>query len=397
MGPLDGIRVIEAGLLVQGPQAALTLGDWGADVIKVELPNFGDQSRWLPLSPVDPRAPFFIGCNRGKRSVTIDLHSTAGREVFLRLADAADVIISNFKPGTMAAWGLAYEEVAARNPRVVYATSSCFGDVGPDAAREGADLSAQAAGGLISTTGTDGADPTPVAATIADHIAAQNLVGGIVAALFSRERTGRGQRVDTSLLASQIWAQASEYTACLLSGEAEGRANRGHPLIPGLYGIFRTADGWIAVVGVAGAGRRKFFETIGRPDLDDEFPGPLYWRDDKAGLFPQIDAALATRSTAEWCDLLGEAGLRYAPVRDHADVVADPAVWQSGWLTKLDDPAVEDAVGTSAIVASPVRFGATPAEPGGLAPELGQHTEEVLLEAGYSWEQITALRESGAL
>src|SRR5579862_1966995 len=207
MGPLDGIRVVEAGLLIQGPQAALTLGDWGADVVKVELPGFGDQSRWLPIRPGDGRTPYFLAHNRGKRSVTLDLRTDAGREAFLRLAETVDVVITNFKPGTMEAWGVGFDEVAARNPRVIYAAGSTFGDLGPDVEREGADLSAQAAGGLISTTGMTGGEPTPAAATIADHIAAQNLVSGILAALLARERTGAGQRVDTSLIGGQIWAQ----------------------------------------------------------------------------------------------------------------------------------------------------------------------------------------------
>ncbi|HSS10654.1 MAG TPA: CoA transferase, partial [Acidimicrobiales bacterium] len=227
MGALDGIRVIEAGLLVQGPQAAATLGAWGADVVKVELPGFGDQSRWLPLTPTDPRSAYFIACNRGKRSVTLDLRSEMGQEAFLRLVEQADVVITNFKPGTMEGWGFGYEEVAVRNPRIIYAAGSTFGAAGPDASREGADLSGQAAGGLISTTGVDGGDPTPIAATIADHIASQNLVAGILAALFARERTGCGQHIETSLVGGQIWAQASEYTAHLLSGQTLGRANRG--------------------------------------------------------------------------------------------------------------------------------------------------------------------------
>src|SRR5438067_9207897 len=148
MGPLDGIRVIEAGLLVQGPQAAATLHDWGADVVKVELPGLGDQARWLPVQPGDGRSAYFTACNRGKRSVTVDLRVPQGREVFLRLTDTADVVITNFKPGTMDGWGLGYDVVSARNPRIVYAVGSTFGPVGAGAVREGADLSGQAAGGL---------------------------------------------------------------------------------------------------------------------------------------------------------------------------------------------------------------------------------------------------------
>src|SRR3954453_23694929 len=205
MGALDGIKVIEAGLLVQGPQAAATLGEWGADVIKVELPGFGDQSRWLPVQPGDARSAYFIGCNRGKRSVTVDLRTPDGREVFLRLGEWADVVITNFAPGTMDGWGLGYDDLADRNPCIVYAASSAFGFEGTDANRGGADLSGQAAGGLISTTGVDGGDVTPVAVTIADHIASQNLVGGILAALLAPEPTGRGPRGTTPLFGGQIW------------------------------------------------------------------------------------------------------------------------------------------------------------------------------------------------
>jgi formyl-CoA transferase/CoA:oxalate CoA-transferase len=392
VGALDGLKVIEAGLLVQGPQAAATLGAWGADVIKVELPGFGDQSRWLPLSPEDSRSAYFLACNRGKRSVTIDLRQPAGRDVFLRLAEGADVVITNFKPGTMEEWGLGYEAMAARHPGLVYAAGSTFGTEGPDAGREGADLSGQASGGIISTTGVDGGDPTPIGATIADHIASQNLVGGILAALVARTRTGQGQRIDSSLLGGQIWAQASEYTAYLMSGHQPGRANHGHAMVPGLYGIFRTGDGWIALVGVIGPARTMFFDLVGRPDLAERFDQFYYFQAEKEALFPLLDEAFSTRPTAEWCDILRQAGIRHSPVRDYAQVVADPGVWENGYLTRDDGSDRRDVA-----VGSPVRFSATPARRGGLAPELGQHTEEVLLEAGYTWDEITSLSDAGAI
>lgn len=383
---------MEAGLLVQGPQAAATLHDWGADVVKVELPGFGDQSRWLPVRPGEARSAYFTACNRGKRSVTIDLRRPEGREVFLRIAATADVVITNFRPGTMDSWGLGYDDLAGRNPRVVYATGSSFGPTGPDSAREGADLSGQAAGGIISTTGRGGGEPTPIGATIADHIASQNLVGGILAALLARERTGRGQRVDASLLGGQIWAQASEYTAYLMTGSVAGPANRSNPLIPGLYGIFRTADGWIAVVGIVGAMRGEFYQLIGRPELSQQFPQALYSEDDKARLFPILDEAFGARTTAEWCDVLEAAGMRHAPVRDHSEVVADEGVWENGYLVR-----VQGTTGDVTVPASPVRFSETPTRAAADAPELGQHTEEVLLEAGYTWEQISELSGSGVI
>ena len=265
-GALHGIRVVEAGLLVQGPQAAALLAQLGASVTKVELPGFGDQARWLPISWEDRRSPFYLACNRGKRSATIDLRVPAGRDAFLRLVSTVDVLITNFMPGTLEGWGLGYEETRAANPGLIYATGSAFGPVGPDAERAGADLSAQASAGLISGIGTDGSQPSPIPVTVADHIASLNIVAGVQAALLARARTGEGQRVDVSLLGSQIWAQASEYTSYLLSGGLPGRANWGHPLIAGIYGIFPTADGWIAIVGVVGPNRPVFYEAIGRPD-----------------------------------------------------------------------------------------------------------------------------------
>ena len=391
-GALEGLKVVEAGLLVQGPQAAATLHDWGAEVIKVELPGFGDQSRWVLTPDGDGRPPYFIGCNRGKRSVTVDLRTGAGREVFLRLGEWADVVITNFKPGTMDEWGLAYEDLAARNPSIIYAAGSTFGPVGADSRREGADLAGQAAGGLISTTGTDGGDPSPVGATIADHIAAQNMVAGILAALIARGRTGRGQLVETSLLGGQIWAQASEYTSYLLTRRVPRRANRGNSLIAGIYGLYPTSDGWIAIVGIVGPARRTFFNLLERPDLGEKYSSTRLTEDDKDGLFNELAPLFRRRTTAEWCDLLATAGIRHAPVRDYAEVAADPAVWDNGYLIRGADLGVaEDVVGT------PVRFSDTPALASGTAPELGQHTEEVLLELGYTWNDITQMRETGAV
>ena len=396
MGPLHGVRVLEAGLLVQGPQASLTMQEWGADVIKIELPGFGDQSRWLPISRGDRRSAFFTAYNRGKRSMTIDLRVPEGRDVFLRLVEQADIVITNFKPGTMEGWGLGYTDATARNERIIYAMGSSFGPEGPDAEREGADLSAQAAGGLISTTGGAGADPSSIGATIADHISGQNLLAGVLAALYARERTGRGQLVETSLLGGQLWAQAGEYTKYLLSGEISGPSGRSHPMIPGIYGVFPTADGWIAIVGIAGPARDLFYRTIGRPDLIERFHTLLYFEDDKAELWPILDEVFATKPTAEWCALLSAAGLRFAPVRDHADVAADPGVRANGYIVSVEDA---DTPGTSTeVVRVPVRFSESlPPPTHSRPPELGQHTEEVLLQAGYSWDDIASLSEAGAI
>ena len=387
-GALEGLRVLDLGLLVQAPQAAQLLADLGADVIKVELPELGDQARWIPASLDDQRPAYFIGCNRGKRSVTIDLRTGPGRDVFLRLAETADVIVSNFLPGTLEGWGLSYEAVSARNPRIVYACGSAFGPVGPDSDRRGADLAGQASGGLIRRTGPT--NLTPVGVTIADHLGSQNMANGILAALYARERTGRGQRVDVSLLGGQIYAQASEYTHYFLTGEELGEVANGHPLLHMLYGIFETKDGHIAIVGVPPAQRDAFFEALGRPDLatDPNVVRGVFTHEIRQALFAELAPAFRERTTAEWEATFRASGQRYAAVRDYAEVARDPGVFENGYLqaTETSDGGREVSMGC------PIRLSEHPARPGTRAPELGEDTESVLMEIGVTWDEIEALR-----
>lgn len=391
-GPLEGINVVEVGLLVQGPQAAATLAEWGADVIKVELPNIGDSSRWLPMTPTDPRLPHFFACNRGKRSVTADLRTTGGAEVFLRLVEWADVVISNFKPGTLDEWGVGYAAGSVRNPRVIYAMGSSYGSKGVNAVREGADLGAQAAGGLISTTGGAGQDPSPIGATVADHIGSQNLVGGVLAALYARERSGRGQLIESSLVGSVMWAQAPEISAAAFLGRAAGPAAQGHPLVPGIYAVFPTADGHIAVVGVPSPLREHFYTAIGHPELEERFDQVLFYDEDKAELFPVLSEIFRTRTTDEWIAVLRDAGIRYAPVRDHAEVIADPDSWENGYLSTVGDG--DDAV---TMVRVPVAFSDTPAVTPTMPPALGEHTFDVLESLGYTPEEFADLAASESI
>jgi crotonobetainyl-CoA:carnitine CoA-transferase CaiB-like acyl-CoA transferase len=394
MGPLAGVRVVDLTIVVQGPQAGAMLADLGADVVKVELPGVGDLARYLTLSPDDARSAYFQACNRGKRGAVLDLRTDGGRRALLGLARWADVVLSNFTPGVMDGWGLGYEELAAVNERVVYATASAFGPVGPDAGREGADLAGQSAGGLISTTGLDDGEPTPVAAVIADHSGSQNLVTAVLAALFHRERTGRGQRVDVSLLGAMVWAQASELTHYLLSGRVPGRSNRGHPLIFGIYRMFRTADGWISIVGVPAPLFPGFCRALELPELaaDPRFSTLLIARDDLPDLFALLEPVFLRRTTADWAARLRAEGQRFAEVRDYAAVAADEQVWANGYLVEVEHPEW----GPVKAVGNPLRFSDTPASVAAVAPELGQHTEEVLLEAGFSWEEMAELRAAGA-
>ena len=219
-------------------------------------------------------------------------------------------------------------------------------------------------------------------------------MAGILAALYARERTGSGQKVEVSLLGGQIYAQASEYTSYFLTGEVPGRANAGHPLLHAAYGIFQTADGWIAMVGVPPAAREGFYEAIERPDLadDERFATLLYDQETRNALFVELEKVFPARTTAEWCERLSKTTARYAPVNDYAMATENPDAWANGYFVETTRPD-----GTTArAVGNPVQLSATPSKISGAVPELGQHTEEVLLELGYSWEEIAKLSDSGA-
>ena len=395
MGALEGIRVVDVGLLVQGPQAGQTLRDLGAEVIKVELPGLGDMARWIPISMEDLRTPYFEACNRGKKSITVDLRIAEGADTFRKLVDTADVLVANFKPGTLEAWGLSYEALSKSNPGLIYAMGSTFGPEGKGADREGADLAGQAAGGLISTTGSDGEPPTPVGATIADHIGSMNMTVGILAALFSRNVTGKGQRIDVSLLGGQIYAQASEYTAYLMTGEVPGRSNGGHPLLPMAYGVLETADGYIALVGVLPDKRQALYEAAGVPELieDERFAPIIYTTEIRQELFRLLADGFKAKTTEEWAAILDRIEVRYAPVNDYAQAASDPLVTTNKYIVELEDFNGE----TRRVVGSPIKMSDTPTSPSASAPELGQHTEEILLELGYTWEQIGELRDLHAI
>ena len=395
MGALEGIRVVDVGLLVQGPQAGQTLRDLGAEVIKVELPGLGDMARWIPISMEDLRTPYFEACNRGKKSITVDLRVAEGANIFRKLVDTADVLVANFKPGTLEAWGLSYEALSKSNPGLIYAMGSTFGPEGKGADREGADLAGQAAGGLISTTGSDGEPPTPVGATIADHIGSMNMTVGILAALFSRNVSGKGQRIDVSLLGGQIYAQASEYTAYLMTGEVPGRSNGGHPLLPMAYGVLETADGYIALVGVLPDKRQAIYEAAGVPELieDERFAPIIYTTEIRQELFRLLADGFKAKTTDEWAAILDRIEVRYAPVNDYEQAASDPLVTTNKYIVELEDFNGE----TRRVVGSPIKMSDTPTSPSVSAPELGQHTEEILLELDYTWEQISELRDLHAI
>lgn len=253
----------------------------------------------------------------------------------------------------------------------------------------------QAYGGIISTTGDDGGPMTPVGALVADHCGSQNLTNGILAALYARERTGKGQRVDVSLVGGQIWAQASEYTHYLLTGEMTGRSNGGHPLVNALYGIFPTSDGYIAIAGCPEHLWPGMVRAVDRPDLLDNPRFGAYFTtpEIRAELREVFTEIFSTRTTAEWNERLAAEEQRFAPVRTHAEVAADPQVAANDYIVDVEHPDW----GETKVIGCPITMSATPTRWGTEVAQLGQHTEEVLVEFGFTWDEIGELRDAGAL
>ena len=368
--------------------------DLGAEVIKIELPEVGDLGRWLTVAVDDDRSPYVEANNRGKRSVALDLRTSGGRTALLRLVETTDVLIHNFVPGTVEEWGLDYDDLIKVNPRLIYAAGSTFGPHGPNSRREGADMVGQAEGGIVSVTGHDDGEPTIVGSVIGDHFGAQNLITGILAALLHRERTGQGQRVDVSLVGSAIYAQSSEMTYTMLSGKAPGRPNNNHPILRGLIHRCPTSDGYIYLLGIPEHLWNDFAVCIDRADLKDDprFATLVLEPENLLILRDIIDEIFPTRTTDEWEERLQRWGQRYGRVKTYDEVVTDETNLINGYVVEVDHPEY----GPISVVGNPIRLSATPAEPGVVAPALGQHTEEVLLEAGFSWEDIDQLRAQGA-
>lgn len=394
MGALTGYAVVDLSILVQGPQASAMLRDLGADVVKVELPEVGDLGRWLTVAVDDDRSPYVEANNRGKRSVALDLRTLGGKRALFKLVEKADVLIHNFVPGTAEAWGIDYEDFLEINPQLIYAAGSTFGPEGPNSRREGADMVGQAEGGIVSVTGHDDGHPTIVGSVISDHLGAQNMITGILAALLHRERTGEGQRVDVSLVGSAIYGQSSEMTYTMLSGKAPGRPNNNHGILRGLVHRCHTSDGYIYLLGVQEHLWNDFARCIGREDFIDDprFATLVLEPENMQILRGVLDEIFPTKTTDEWEDRLQEWGQRYGRVKTYDEVVIDETNLVNGYVVEVEHPEY----GAISVVGNPIRMSATPAEIAVVAPTLGQHTEEVLLEVGFTWEDIEQLRADGA-
>ena len=398
-GPLAGIRVVEAGFWVAGPSAGAVLADWGAAVIKIEPPD-GDPFRGLYLSASGveiPANPPFELDNRGKRSIAINLATAEGRRIAHELVDRADVFVTNLRPEILDGFGLDDTTLRARNPRLIYGRITGYGESGPDRDRPAYDIGAfWSRAGIAAALTPPGADPPYQRGAMGDHVAGMTLAGGISAALLVRERTGQAQMVTTSLLRVGVFVLGWDTSATLRLGIPATpftRTTTPNPVID----CYRAGDGrWFWLLGLQGQRHwPDLLRAVERPEWleDPRFATMRARRENCPELVALLDEIFATRPLAEWGTIFDRAGMWWAPVQTTEEVVADPQARAAGAFVEVPDAGG----GTVPGVASPVDFSVTRWTPAGATPECGQHTEEILLELGYDWERIGALKDARAI
>lgn len=386
--PLSGLVVLDCTIWQQGTYATAMLADFGADVIKVEGPDSPDPGRGLSEA-------YFESHNRNKRGIVVDLKHPDGRETVLRLAERADVFVQNMRQGVMERLGLDYPNLQARNPRIIYASASGYGSRGPHARWPAMDILGQARGGTMMMQGPPGRPPVFSFGGMADQVGAISLSYGILLALIHRARTGEGQYVEASLLGGQVMLQSFNITGTLFTGDVPPRRSRENAAP--LWNVYRCRDdGWIAL-SMAQLGRWwvPFCEAVGRPDLRDD---PRYnslptHMEHRRELIAELDRLFATRDQWDWVEDLCNRGLPVAPVQDYAQVIADPQVIANGYIAEYEHRSGQ----RKRMVGPAVQLERTPGVIRRGAPEFGEHTEQVLLEFGFDWEEVVRLRAAGVV
>ena len=392
---LEGIRILDLSRVLAGPWATQLLGDFGADVVKIERPGSGDDTRLWGPPWLGEESAYFLSTNRNKRSVTIDLACDEGRELVRELAAKADILLENFRVGALARLGLDPEDLMQRNPRLIVCSISAFGQSGSRAHEPGYDAMIQASAGLMSITGPEDGGPQKVGVAIADIMAGMYAANAILAALHARERTGKGQRIDVPLYDSQVAWLANQNMNFLIGGVVPGRMGTAHPnLVP--YQAFATSDGDLII---AVGNNRQFadvMECIGRGELADD---PRFARNDarienRDDIVAIIAERLRQDTTAHWLEELARRRVPAGPINDIGEVLDNDFAKERELVRPVRNGAGHDVP----LVANPVDFSATPVAYERAPPLLGEHTGEVLHEwLGYSAETIEALRNKAAI
>lgn len=395
-GPLSGLTVLDCSQVLVGPFCTMQLGDLGAEVIKIERPEVGDQTRgWHPprFGDEGPSA-YFASVNRNKRSVTLDLGSPEGQEVLRTLAVDADVLVENFRVGTMEKWGLGYEDLQDVNPELIYCSLSGYGEWGPASEKPAYDLMIQAEGGMMSITGEPGREPVRVGVAIADIGAGMYATQSVLAALLARElREVGGQKVDVSLLDAQAAWMSYMATNYFASGEIPGKMGSAHPtIVP--YQAFGSRDGHVVVAAASEKLWRAFCRAIDREDLaeDARFERNADRVENREELVPILEVELGAFTTEAAVDLLAEYDVPARAVNDMADVFDHPQIEARGIRREVESPW-----GTIEMPGSPMFLSGTPTSIRRHPPELGEHTEGVLREIGYTDGEIRQFRSEGVI
>ncbi len=393
MTPLEGIRVVDLSRILAGPYCSMLLADMGAEVIKIEPLPTGDEAR--NVGPfLDGMSAYFISLNRGKKSVALNLKDPRGRAVLLDLVRKADILLENFRPGTMKRLGLDFQTLREVNPRLIYASCSGFGQTGPYAHRGAYDMIIQGMGGIISITGEPGRPPVRVGTSIADLGGGLFTTIGILAALQARERTGQGQHVDVSMLDALVALLENAIIRYTVTGEVPGPLGARHPSITP-FEVFPARDGYV-VMAVGTKLWEPFCQALGRPELlqDPRFTTNALRTEHQAELFPLIAEATRTKTVADWIRIMEDAGVPCGPINTVDKVVEDPQIKARGMIVEID----QGEIGKVRIAGFPIKFSMTPGGVQGRAPRLGEHTEEVLTGLlGYSKGRLAELQRDGVV
>lgn len=393
MGPLEDVTVLDLSRILTGPYCSMMLADLGAEVIKIERPGAGDDTRTWGPPFVDGESAYFLSINRNKRSITLNLKEPEAREIFLKLAVEADVVLENFRPGTADRLGVGYETVSETNPGIVYCSISGFGQDGPYRDRPGYDLILQGMSGLMSITGSEEiSEPVRVGVAVADIGAGMWAAYAITAALLHRNKTGEGQFIDVSLLEGQIaWLtyMAGNFFA---TGEQPPKRANAHPnIVP--YQSFETSDGYINIAVGNENLYRRFCDVIGLDPEDPRFATNADRVENREELVELIESVLQEKSSDFWLAEFQQAGIPCGPIYGLEEVFSDPHVLHRNMLVNMEHPTA----GEVSMTGLPMKFSETPGEVETPPPLLGEHTADVLAELGYSAEAVEELREKGVI
>ena len=392
-GPLAGVKVIELAHIMAGPVCGLMLADMGADVIKIEKVPDGDDTRRMVPPKVDGESAAFMILNRNKRGVSINLKSAAGKAVLEKMLAGADVLIENYRPGTMERFGLGYETLRKMNPALIYCQVTGFGRTGPYANRAGFDLIAQGLSGIMSVTGEGpGHPPVKAGPPITDISAGILAAMGVLAAYIHRLKTGEGQLVDTSLLEAGVTTTYWQSAICLATGKSPGAIGSAHPL-SAPYQAIQTRDGWINIGAANQANWKRLIEVIGQQQLADDprFIDNAARMQNLPALIDILTLHFRTRTTSDWLAQFEAAGVPAGPVLSIGEMLTDPQVLARRMVVEVE----HSRLGRMKTLGLPVKFSVTPGKVRHGAPLLGQHTREVLREYGYSDAEIGKLADSG--